>query len=1061
MVRCEACGHENRDGAKFCEECAASLATPEASSEVRKTVTVVFCDVTGSTAMGERLDPEAVRRVMGRYFDEMKAVLESHGGTVEKFIGDAVMAIFGVPQVHEDDALRAVRAAADMRERLLDLNKELERDFGVTIASRIGVNTGEVVSGTGDQTLATGDAVNVAARLEQVAQPGEILIGEDTRRLVRDAIVAEPVEALELKGKAERVPAFRMVSVAGAEGIARRFDAALVGRQGELQVLHEALQRAERDRACWLVTVLGPAGVGKSRLVQEFLEREAARVSIIRGRCLPYGDGITYWPVVEMLTASAQIADLDGPDAVRTKIAALLGDVPDASTVTERLAQFLGLEGATAAPDETHWAVRKLFEAIAGRSTLVAVFDDIHSAEPALLDLIEHIADWSRDAPILVLCTARPELLDGRPGWGGGKLNATSFLLEPLTEAECDELIGNLLERAELPEEARRTITDAAGGNPLFVEQMVGMLIDDGLLLPDGDGWTLTGDLTRVAVPPSIVALLEARLDRLSPEERATMERASIEGKIFHLGGVSALSPDADRPRVRERLMALVRRDLIRPDRSMFVGDDAFRFRHLLIRDAAYRRMPKERRAELHETHAGWLEGVASDRVAEFEEILAYHLEQAYRLRSELGPSDDRLGSLAGRAAERLFAAGLRAFDRGDIAAAVNLLGRAIELLPAGSPERARMLPDLARCLERTGEFERADEILAEAIRVAKNVSDLLLECRARLIRLWVRSRVDVTAQAELLAEAERLVPILEELGDDRALAETWSFIGSSLFWLGRCRESEKALSQALAHAEAAADRRLIDDVSVYLIAPIEVGPTPADLGIQRIEGLIARSGGSKRIESFAKVIGGELLAMRGEFERAREWCREGRATMLEIGERTHAAASSMFHGHVELIADDPIEAERVLREGIAELEAMGERTYLSTVFFNQAEVLYAQGKLDEADAATRRSEENTAPDDVLSLAGWRWIRARVLADRRQLEEAEALAREAVEIIDRTDYLVSRGEAREALAHVLTRAGRVGEAVEALRDAQALHEEKGNLVSTARVRQSISELPAG
>jgi class 3 adenylate cyclase/tetratricopeptide (TPR) repeat protein len=1049
---------ENPDGFRFCGFCAALLTADGAPEEVRKAVTVVFCDVTGSTAMGERLDPEAVRRVMSRYFDEMKTVLEHHGGTVEKFIGDAVMAVFGVPGVHEDDALRAVRAAADMRERLRDLNKELERDFGVTIASRIGVNTGEVVSGTGEQTLVTGDAVNVAARLEQAAQPGEILIGEDTRRLVRDAIVAEPVEALELKGKAERMHAFRMLSVAGAEGIARRFDAQMVGRQGELQVLRDVLQRAERDRACWLVTVLGPAGVGKSRLVREFLEREAARASMIRGRCLPYGDGITYWPVVEMLTASAQIADLDGPDEVRAKIGGLLGDVPDASTVVERLAQFLGLEGAAAAPEETHWAVRKLFEAMADRSTLMAVFDDIHSAEPALLDLIEHIADWSRDAPILVLCTARPELLDGRPGWGGGKLNSTSFLLEALTEAECDELIGNLLERAELPEDARRTITDAAGGNPLFVEQMVGMLIDDGRLCSDGERWTFTGDLAQVAVPPSIMALLEARLDRLSPDERATMERASVEGKVFHLGSVSALTPDADRPHVRERLMALVRRDLIRPDRSLFAGDAAFRFRHLLIRDAAYWRLPKQTRAGLHEKHADWLERSAGDRAAEFEEIMGYHLEQASRLRAELGPLDDQAKGLGERAAELLMAAGRRAQDRGDVPATLNLLSRAAELLPPNSTARPMLLADLALALEGSGRYDDERAALDEAVDLAEATGDFGSAAIAKVGLLQLQGHLAEMTDEGILAELHALLPSLENLADDRALAGAWGALGASHFYLGHTEEAEAALERATRHARTAGDGRTEGLALGTLGSVLTHGPTPVEDALSRLPLLAERSGGSKVAEGLLSIHVGALSAMLGRIDDARSAWGKARDIHEELGERMWAAADTMYLAGIELMAGDPALAEAPMRDACETLERAGEKGWLSTVAANLAEVLWRQGKLDEVERFTAMSREAAAADDWISQMQWRATQAKLLADRGELGEAERLAREAVEVMDRTDYLSNRGDARMSLAYVLRKADRQEEMAAAAREALRFYERKGDIADSATARALLAEI---
>src|SRR5688572_14939293 len=430
--------------------------------EVRKTVTVLFCDVTGSTSLGEQLDPESLRALMARFFEEMRAAIERHGGTVEKFIGDAVMAVFGIPSVHEDDAVRAVRAADEMREALASLNKELERDRGVTIASRIGVNTGDVVAGdpTGGQALVTGDAVNVAARLEQAAAPGEILIGETTMRLVHDAVVATAVEPLELKGKAARVAAYRLEHVApGAAGVARHLDAPMIGRERELDALREAFTRTVRDRSCVLATILGTPGVGKSRLTREFLTDLPSTSMVVRGRCLSYGDGITYWPVVEMLTVVAGVLEADGPDEIRSKIDALLRGADDATIASVRLAEFLGLAGATASPEETHWAIRKLFEALAAERPLVAVFDDIHWAEPGLLDLIEHVAEWTRDAPILLLCPARPDLQDVRPGWGG-QATARTLHLEPLSQDESKQLIVGLLGRSDAPATVTARVTE-------------------------------------------------------------------------------------------------------------------------------------------------------------------------------------------------------------------------------------------------------------------------------------------------------------------------------------------------------------------------------------------------------------------------------------------------------------------------------------------------------------------------------------------------------------------------------------------------------------------------
>ena len=408
MIKCQVCGHDNPETNRFCGECAAPLVPTEPRSEVRKTVTIVFCDVVGSTAMGEALDPESMRRVMERFFEAMQAAIERHGGTVEKFIGDAVMAVFGVPQAHEDDALRAVRAAADMRTALAALNADLDRDHGITLACRIGVNTGEVVAGSGERTIATGDAVNIAARLEQAASPGEILLGEATFALVRDAVIVEPIDALHAKGKTDPVPAFRLIEVTqGAAGFARHLDAPMVGRERELALLRGAFERTVSDQACQLFTILGVGGVGKSRLMSAFLDELGDRATVLRGRCLPYGEGITFYPLAEALLEIADLHEADSPEAARAKLAALAGSGKDAGRIAELVGQAIGF-GGTAAPEETLWAVRMLLEHLATDRPLVFAIDDLQWAEPKFLELVEHVADFARDASILLACMARP-----------------------------------------------------------------------------------------------------------------------------------------------------------------------------------------------------------------------------------------------------------------------------------------------------------------------------------------------------------------------------------------------------------------------------------------------------------------------------------------------------------------------------------------------------------------------------------------------------------------------------------------------------------------------------
>ncbi|MGZ4360547.1 MAG: AAA family ATPase, partial [Gaiellaceae bacterium] len=575
----------------------------------RKVVTMVFCDVVGSTALGESVDPEALQGLLALYFERMKAIVESHGGSVEKFIGDAVMAVFGVPAVHEDDALRALRAAVEMRAAFPELG----------VQGRIGVNSGEVVTGT-EERLATGDAVNVAARLQQAAQPDEVLIGEATLALVRGAVVVEPVEPLELKGKHAAVPANRLLSV--LEAPERSHESRFVGREPELALVREAWERTLAEQCCELLTIVGDAGVGKSRLVAEALV--SADALVVRGRCLPYGEGITYWPVVEVIKQ--------------------LGSRPSDPTAAASISSLLGEAAEVTSAEEIAWAFRKLLEE---QAPLVAVFDDIQWGEETFLDLLEGIALLSSGAPLLLVCMARPELVTHRNEW------PVTLRLGPLPDEAVTDLIGE-----SIPAELRDRIAAAAGGNPLFLTEILAM-----------------ADQTEdVEVPPTLRALLAARLDQLDGSERIVLERGSVEGELFHRGAVQALAPDE--PHVTPRLASLTRKELIRPDKALFPGEDGFRFRHLLIRDTAYDALSKGVRADLHERFAGWLEEHGAALV-EQDEILGYHLEQAARYKAELGKPDN---VLAERAGEWLAGAGRRALSRGDERAAARLLGRALEL---------------------------------------------------------------------------------------------------------------------------------------------------------------------------------------------------------------------------------------------------------------------------------------------------------------------------------------------------------------------------------------------
>jgi class 3 adenylate cyclase/tetratricopeptide (TPR) repeat protein len=1030
-----------------------------APREVRKTVTVVFTDVVGSTPLGERLDPEAMRAVMGRYFDRMRAVVERHGGTVEKFIGDAVMAVFGIPTLHEDDALRAVRAAAEMRDALSDLNRDLERERGVAIEMRTGVNTGEVMTGDpeGGQALVTGDAVNTAARLQQTAAPGDILLGVTTHRLLRDAVRVEPVEPRDLKGKASPVETFRLLElIHGVEAFPRHLDSPMVGRQRERELVRLAFERAIEDRTSQLVTVLGPAGVGKSRLVEEFLGGLGSDAEVLRGRSLPYGEGITVWPVREIVRQAAGIGEDEPADEARAKLRALCRGAERQDVIFERVANVLGLGEESGPPEETFWGVRSLLETMARRRPLVIVFEDLHWGEPTFLDLIDHLADWTRDAPMLLLCPGRLDLLESRPGWAGGKANATTIQLEPLSEELCEQLIANLLGQARLAEKARRRIVEAAEGNPLFVEQMLSMMIDDNLLRQDDGHWVPTTDLSRLSVPATIQALLAARLDRLAGEERAVIERASVVGRVFYRGAIAELSPEPVRPVVGAHLMTLVRRELIRPHASQF-GDDTFRFRHMLIRDAVYQAMPKESRADLHERFAGWLEDHAGERLQEYEEILGYHLEQAHRYRAELGPVDAHGAGLARRATSLLGRAGLRAAARGDATGAVNLLTRASLLLPEEDPDRLRLLPDLAEALYENAEFARAGDLVDEVVPLARSAGDRPAELRARLVGLLRRIATDPDEPMDRsLAEANEILHEAERIGDEILLAHAQEEAAWFWLWTGRSAEAEKLLEDAIARAHVrGAPSGEVNRLYRALAATAVYGSLEPERGLRRWHEIAGEVTGVA--EGLAHYVLGVLHAISGEFEHARSDIARADGILRELGATLYVAA-----GHppmlVEQLAGNPAAVEARARAGIEALRTAGERGFLSTTAVYLAEALYAQGRDDEALEATRLSESNAASGDIASEMGWRTVRAKVLARLGQPAEAERVAREAVAIAERVDLLDDNGHAFLALAEVLRAAERPREASSAARRALEYYERRGNRVSAERAGQLIKEL---
>jgi class 3 adenylate cyclase len=944
----------------------------------RKVVTVLFCDVVGSTALGESVDPEALQGLLARYFERMKAIVESHEGSVEKFIGDAVMAVFGVPQVHEDDALRACRAAAEMLAAFPDLG----------VQGRIGVNTGEVVTGT-EERLATGDAVNVAARLQQAAAPDEVLIGSATLELVSGAVEAEPVEPLELKGKSQPVPAHRLIAV--LDEPERSHESRFVGRESELALIREAWQRAERELRCELITIVGDPGIGKSRLVTEAIAGIDAH--IVRGRCLPYGEGITYWPVVEVLK---QLDALPSDPAAAAAIQSLLGE-----------------SEATTSAEEIAWAFRKLLEE---QAPLVVLFDDVQWGEETFLDLVEGVALLSSDALVLLVCMARPELVARRNEW------PITLRLGPLGNEQAEELMGE-----HVPAKLRERIARAAGGNPLFLTEMLAMA-DQG------------GD--ELEVPANLKALLAARLDQLDLPERRVLERGAVEGEIFHRAAVQALVPEEIQ--VTPRLAALVRKELIRPAKPLFIGEDGFRFRHLLICNAAYDALPKAVRAELHERFATWLEQRGAEFV-ELDEVVGYHLDQAARYKAELGKPDNVLAEQAG---ERLARAGRRALSRGDDRAAAGLLGRALEVTRPSRLDVALEL-DLATALFR--DLPEAAAIANMAAERARGAGDQPGEALARaaeaFYRSWFVSDPDLDELEQLAREA---LSLLEQAEDHAGLVHVWTALGFGVAnFRGRWDDWAQAAEQALRHTRLAGQPSAPRTGHELAIAS---GSRPADEALAMLDALLPESP-----YPAALLVRAWLLGMLGRFEEASLIEREASNRLREL---TGVNWVEWLPAEIASLAADHEAAASHLRRLCDLLEEHDQRFYLSSVAPTLGRELCSLGRHDEAERWAQRGRELDVRQNALGEALWRQVQALVHANRGHYTEADALAREAVALTQHMDGLNYQGNALCDLAEVLHAAGQNDEAAATLGQALERYEQKKNLAMVAQVEPRLEALRA-
>jgi class 3 adenylate cyclase len=955
-------------------------------------VTALFCDIAESTALGERLDPEALHGVITRYLDEISQAVERHGGTVQKFAGDAVLAVFGVPRVNEDDALRAVRAAAEIRARLPAVAEELR----LTLRVRTGVNTGLVMTDEG-RSGALGDAVNVAARLEQAAEPGEILLGAETLRLVRDAVEVEPLEPLTMKGKSEPVLAFRLLTVDPvAPGVSRPHDVPLVGREGELRFLLEQWEQP----GCKLVTVLGIAGVGKSRLVAELVARAGDSATVLRGRCLHYGEGITFWPIVEALTP--------------------LGE--RGRPVLEHVSK-----GGLATPEELFLEVRRLLESIAAERPLILQVDDLQWAEPMMVQLIDHVVELSRGPSILVVCTARLELLEQHPGWSAEKRNATVIRLSRLSGPECEMLLDRLGHGLE--PDTREKVVRTSEGNPLFLQEMAVLARESG----------------EVEVPPSIQALLAARLEQLDPRERDLLERAAVEGELFHRSAVYALSGAGGSADVDPPLAALIEKDLIRPAPGNVVGDEAYRFRHLLIRDAAYERLPKATRARLHERYAQWLEHTAVD-FAEVDEIAGWHLEQAVRHERELRHPVDR--AVAAAAAQHLLAAARRAGNRSDAAAACTLLERAHALAEIEDRLHDEIRVELAERLIELGDLSRSDEVLAEVERSGAGLA-------AALNRLeWL-----VLARPEEAAERieSDLPPMLDSLartGDERGIARAhWV-----AFWVqwtsSRAEGAAERAKLAAEHARVAGDDGLRARALGWYAVTLIYGPHHRDRMTAELDAIESGQMGPY-LAAFVDVTRGEVQRLAGDTAEARRLLARAGSAFAALGMQIIVAAVRQALGRIELAAGDPRAARRELLRSDAMLAEFGERPFRSTTQAMLARVHLVLGEADAAAGAADRAEELSAAHDVVNFAITHEVRARLALAGGDVGAAERWARSAVRFALQTDFVEYQAEARLALAVVLDAAGSDEQAGAEARAALALFDAKGSVPGGESARRQL------
>ena len=1085
VPRCASCGADLTPAAKFCAECGADarrLATPTPVS-ARKVVTILFADLAGSTALHERLDPESVNGFMENYYQAMRGAVEAHRGTVVKFLGDGVMAAFGVPRVAEDDALRAVRAGVAMQRAFDDLAHHASAAVA-EIGLRVALNTGEVVVNA-DNTDVVGDPVNVAARLQQEAGNGDVVLGESTHRLVAARVTLEPLGSVTLKGRAEAVQAYRVESLERPVGTAA---VAFVGRDAELGRITAVYDAAISGPAARLAVLLGSPGLGKSRMVEEFTHRLGDGATVLTAQCDAAG-GATFAPLAEALRQlrsanrdQVSLLTKEG-ESLRVAIDTVLSAADlsaDTSAGGLRSAEGLPkaerdritngisalLAGSPASPEETFFVVRRFLAALAQQKPVILVIDDLQWAEPLLLDLVEHLVQWGSGVPLLVLVSARPELRDVRSSLvTPGGLVADVLTLSGLDAGAAMRLAANVIGAADLPAAVAAKVLATSEGNPLFVGELVRMLVQEGALTKEGDRWITGVALAALEMPPTIHALLAARIERLRPEERSVLERAAVVGRHFSRSAVAELLP-RDVVDLDARLEALRRSELIERDSGWFLGEPVLRFHHILIRDAAYRRLLKGTRAELHARFADWVTARAAD-AADHDETIGWHLEQAHQLLRELGPLDAAGRVLGERAARHLSAAGRRALARDDLPVAADLLGRAIDRLDVDDSARADLALDWCEALLAAGDVATAAKAIEELARFLPDPSDLTtdnlttnnLSARFRAWHTCFTCQLTVlTAPQKLQAAADAVAGAAEELaklGDAAGEAKAHSVHAQALARLGRVGACEAALDQALAAARRAGDRRRAN--AVLAGAPLAAlwGPSPVTRASGRcldVVRVLRITQGAPAVESVALSCQGLLEALRGRTEAARRMLASSRKMVEDLGIAHRLFEADAFAGRIAAMEGDSATAERLLRDAYEGLRDLGLGIDAARASALLARTLLAQDRIAEAEALSHESER-LAGDDLQAAIAWRGVRAEALAKRGEHAAAVDLAKAAVAIASATDALLDHADARMALAAALRAAGRGAEADAEERRAIELWEAKGATLLAERARR--------